>query len=423
MFTYFFRLLYLIYFFIKLYFKILTTRDYSQLSSIQVLGPVPIKLAQWISQKSNIFPKHICRHLRKLQNSVEAHPISWTKKLCKGIPIKITKINPKPIGCGSMAQVHKAKYKKKNIAIKVIHPNSRSLIETDIIIFKFLIECYQSLSGVSCLQVDAFFDSVVRQANFDQEAKNTIRLAKSFKSNQMIHFPKILYYNKDVIIQSYQEGLTFRQFYQKYGKHKALQARSTCLAAYMQMWLCQGFVHGDCHDGNILYRFKPHKKNWYSKRQLQPEVIFLDCGVTASVRQELSIGLLKILPAFSNQDIPTITKFIQGIALKPTNGERLNQEIKKEVTKLRQDAKTKGVFVSKQIKALLAVIRNSNTLIDSNIIIVLIGYTLIISKYEGENGFLFDRCTNLVRHNNNFIKCRATLLKLEKIRLKMRQKN
>ena len=108
--------------------------------------------------------------------------------------------------------------------------------------------------------------------------------------------------------------------------------------------------------------------------------------------------------------------------MKPTNGERLNQEIKIQVSKLRQDAKTKGVFVSKQIKALLAVIRNSNTLIDSNII-VLIGYTLIISKYEGKNGFLFDRCTNLVRHNNNFIKCRATLLKLEKIRLKMRQKN
>ena len=58
----------------------------------------------------------------------------------------------------------------------------------------------------------------------------------------MIHFPKILYYNKDVIIQSYQKGLTFRQFYQKYGKHQALQARSTCLAAYMQMWLCQGFT-------------------------------------------------------------------------------------------------------------------------------------------------------------------------------------
>jgi len=74
------------------------------------LGPVYIKLGQWLSSRADILPQPYLEELAKLQDSVPAAPFDQVKPIIEKdlgpIDEKFDKIDPNPIAGASLGQVY-----------------------------------------------------------------------------------------------------------------------------------------------------------------------------------------------------------------------------------------------------------------------------------------------------------------------------
>ena len=104
---------------------------------IEDLGPTFIKLGQIASSREDLIPKEYCKELSKLKSSVKEVDFSNTKKILekeynKDINQIFKKINEKPIGSASIAQVYEGYLLDgSKVAIKVKRENIDELMKLD----------------------------------------------------------------------------------------------------------------------------------------------------------------------------------------------------------------------------------------------------------------------------------------------------
>ena len=120
------------------------TWDYI-LYSIEVAGPTFIKLSQWASTRSDLFPQEFCLRFAKLQDATRGHSWSDTDKTLKEAfgenwtdKIELDE-SRRPIGSGCIAQVYHGKLLKpselkpagEEIAVKVVHPHIKEKVRAE----------------------------------------------------------------------------------------------------------------------------------------------------------------------------------------------------------------------------------------------------------------------------------------------------
>ncbi|OMJ28602.1 ABC1 family protein, partial [Smittium culicis] len=92
---------------------------------MSLAGPTFVKLSQWASTRTDIFPPQFCIEISKLQSDNKPHSFRFTKSVLESnLPGgNITQIfewiDPVPMGVGSIAQVHKAKLNKHTIDLVI----------------------------------------------------------------------------------------------------------------------------------------------------------------------------------------------------------------------------------------------------------------------------------------------------------------
>ena len=109
---------------------------------LEDLGPTYVKLGQIMSMRSDILPERYCKELARLRTDVKPMDFNtvWgilKKELHKEPNEIFQKINKEPIGCASIAQVHKAVLKdKKKVVLKIQRPNIKQIMEEDLTLLK-----------------------------------------------------------------------------------------------------------------------------------------------------------------------------------------------------------------------------------------------------------------------------------------------
>ncbi|OMJ23862.1 ABC1 family protein [Smittium culicis] len=94
---------------------------------MSLAGPTFVKLSQWASTRTDIFPPQFCIEISKLQSDNKPHSFRFTKSVLESnLPGgNITQIfewiDPVPMGVGSIAQVHKAKLNKHTIDLVIAY--------------------------------------------------------------------------------------------------------------------------------------------------------------------------------------------------------------------------------------------------------------------------------------------------------------
>jgi len=87
------------------------------------LGPVYIKLGQWLSSRADILPQPYLEELSKLQDDVPAASFDLVKPIIEKDIGPINKrfdfIDPKPISGASLGQVYRGKISGQEIIVKV----------------------------------------------------------------------------------------------------------------------------------------------------------------------------------------------------------------------------------------------------------------------------------------------------------------
>jgi aarF domain-containing kinase len=246
--------------------------------ALEHLGPLFIKLGQWVSCKTDTFPPKVCEEFANLQSKIKPHSIEFTNRVIqdasgKSIEEIFSAFDPVPIGVGSVAQVYKGVLCSTGdeVAVKVLHP----LVEKQILLDLAILESFGSILhrlpffnlqylGIP-QEIKTFHEMLLKQTDLRIEKKNLEKFKYNFKDEELLTIPTVLapdLNTNELLIESLEPGLTLHSFlingptaYDAYIAEKGVK----CLA---KMMLHDNFIHADLHSGNILVSFLKPIKSW-----------------------------------------------------------------------------------------------------------------------------------------------------------------
>ncbi len=234
---------------------------------LEQLGPAYIKLGQMLSTRPDLVGIEIAKELQKLRDEAPATPFDEMKALIEeelGRPLEeiFEHFDEIPLGSASLGQVYRAELKStgEEVAIKVLKPNSREIIESDVKIMKFLarrIDKYISLTRTYNLPaiISEFERSIFKEINFLEEAMNLQNLAKNFRGVNYIKIPDVYldYCTEKVITMELIHGVKLTDLIE--GDYPDIDKKRIAnygLKSYFKQIMIDGFFHADPHPGNLI---------------------------------------------------------------------------------------------------------------------------------------------------------------------------
>ncbi len=267
------------------------------------LGPSFIKLGQLMSTRADIFPAAYIEELRKLQDQVPAVSFSEIQQvieeeLKKPIGSIFRECDSESIAAASVSQVHSATlFTGEKVAVKVIRPGIRKIIEQDIRLMYYLSGIIENnfelgrIVGATNI-VKEFERTIFNELDMFIEAGNINRFAKNFQDSDEIHIPEV-YWNltsKSVLVMEFIEGVKMDQV-------EALRAAGIDpekialigLRSFSRQLMEFGFFHADPHPANTIV-------------MASGCVGIVDFGITGFLDDEMMRHVAHLLLGFAEHD-------------------------------------------------------------------------------------------------------------------------
>jgi ubiquinone biosynthesis protein len=246
------------------------------------LGPLFIKLGQVISTRPDLIPPKYAEALSHLQDRVP--PISFDR-LSASIPSHIrsaiTDIDPEPIGSGSIAQVHAAKYQNKAIVIKILRPNVQAQIKKDIKVLHLCARLLMlSMGPFRQLQLKQFVNefeySLKLEIDLRNECANLQTMKINFENDTRLYIPDVfpLLCDKHILCLEKINGVKISEVKTTCPTANLKELAETGVKIFFTQVLRDRFFHADMHPGNIFVNLnQPHS----------PQYVAIDFGIVGSL--------------------------------------------------------------------------------------------------------------------------------------------
>lgn len=297
---------------------------------LEDLGPTFIKLGQFASTRSDIFPQDIIKELEKLQENVPPFSsgdakLILEKELGNSVEELFNHFEEKPLAAASIGQVHRGILKTgENVAIKIQRPDIKTTINTDLEILDNIARLAESrLEWASRYQIrdiiDEFSKSLRKELDYTNEGRNAEKISKQFADNPHIRIPNIYwdYSTKQVLTMEFIKGIKLHdeEKLKEFDINNEVLAERIIKSMFQQVFI-DGFFHGDPHPGNIMTL--PGE-----------EVVYLDFGlvgfVTSTMKKHLSSFVIALMRQSTDGIIKTITKM--GVVPNDTDMKRLRTDV------------------------------------------------------------------------------------------------
>ncbi len=232
------------------------------------LGPTYIKLAQALSNRPDLLPDALIEELQKLQSEVSTLEYEVVEhiiehELGNDIENIFDEFYKKPLGSASIGQVHRARLKDgSNVVVKVQRPGVRKKVQTDLDILKILVRWGQQQlesQGVYGARdiIDAFERSLMKELDYNTEARFMEQFRSYYKKNQDFYVPKVYreLTTSKVLVQEFIRGakITDVEKLQKWGVDTPKLAEKG-IDIYLSQIFEHGYFHADPHPGNIIIK-------------------------------------------------------------------------------------------------------------------------------------------------------------------------
>ncbi|MFT4970274.1 MAG: ubiquinone biosynthesis protein [Chitinophagales bacterium] len=268
-------------------------------------GPSAIKIAQIMSNRSDILPEEFITELKKLQSEVKIFPFSTAKRILdEELPLPYEEIfeefDETPIGSASIGQVYKAKLRTgEEVVVKLRRPGVGKLLVQDLEIAKAILPHAKNMIEQNGLTYEAAEDSLlelekstVKELDYKNEARNIENFRKFYKKRKDFHVPRAYreYSTEKLLIIEYAGGCKITD--QKQLKEWGIDPRKVAERG-MDIYLTQifefGYFHADPHPGNIII-------------QEDGRICLIDFGMVGKLMQRDKMSFAQVFVSMSQGD-------------------------------------------------------------------------------------------------------------------------
>ena len=282
------------------------------------LGPSYIKFGQWLSSRSDILPQPYLEVLSTLQDDVPVAPFEKIKKTIENELGKIESVfesfNPEAFSGASLGQVYHAKYKGKDVVVKVARPDIEAVIGQDILIMKKLIPFATrfidpnlrfSIEGM----FSQFIETIYEEMDYLKEAENLLAIKNNLINEKKVIIPNLLpeITSKHIITTEYEPGIKITDI-ETLNKFSIDRQKLVVLIhhVFFKMLLRNNIFHSDPHPGNIRVR-------------KDGSIVLYDFGMVGKLDKETRLMLIRLYLGLIDKDpVRTVNVLMQLGTLEPT---------------------------------------------------------------------------------------------------------
>jgi ubiquinone biosynthesis protein len=265
-------------------------------SDLEALGPTFVKIGQALSTRPDMVPPAYLAALERMQDDVAPAPIGDIRAQVEdALEVRISKVftdfEDVPLGCASLAQVHRATLRDgRRVAVKVQRPGIVEQIRADL-------DSLASMAGRADRMTDLgrrvqfadwvheFRKTLLAELDYRVEAENLDRFNEHFERYPELYVPRPVWdlTKQKVLTMELVEGTKatditgVRRTEQKLG-----ELASVLMRGYLDQVFVHGEIHADPHPGNLLVTD-------------DGRIAMLDLGMVAHVPPRQRDRLLKLL--------------------------------------------------------------------------------------------------------------------------------
>ncbi|XP_001630201.2 aarF domain-containing protein kinase 1 [Nematostella vectensis] len=274
-------------------------------------GGVYIKGAQYISALDYLLPMEYVETMKVFHNEAPQSTIADIYRTLEedlGVsPDEVfSRFDVVPIGCASLAQVHKAMlHDGRTVAIKVQHRDVQEHVTVDIYTIELLSKAvaWAFPEFKFTWLVDETKRNLPLELDFTHEGKNAEKVAKIFNSCTFLKVPEVLWKwtSRRVLVMEFCEGgkvddIEFMQDHEIMSDEVSRKLGEL----YSEMIFVTGYVHCDPHPGNVLVRKDCNGS---------VEIVLLDHGLYNQLTDEFRVQYCKLWQSLIASDVEGIKKY------------------------------------------------------------------------------------------------------------------
>ncbi len=266
------------------------------------LGPVFIKLGQWLSSRPDLLPQPYLEEFSKLQDDVPPAGFKEVKgiigsELGKGIDELFDQFDTNCISGASLGQVYRARYKGRDVIVKVLRPNIHQVVERDLkaikVLLPYAIRFIDPNVAFSLESIFAqFVESIREEMDYTVEASNLKRIKRNLRDEPYVIIPDVIeeMSTSRVLTLEYIPGIKITDLTSLDSNNidrRRLVMRLHRL--FFKMLLKHDIFHADPHPGNIAV--KPDGR-----------IILYDFGMVGSLDYSTRMKLIRLYLALIEKD-------------------------------------------------------------------------------------------------------------------------
>ncbi|MDM0043701.1 ubiquinone biosynthesis regulatory protein kinase UbiB [Variovorax dokdonensis] len=285
--------------------------------ALERLGPIFVKFGQVLSTRRDLLPADIADELAWLQDRVPPFESQVARKTIERAfhrPVDqiFEQFDDVPVASASIAQVHFATLRKadgslREVAVKVLRPGMRDVIEKDLALMAMMAGWVESLSAdgkrLKPREVVSEFDKYLHdELDLVREAANAAQLRRNMSKLELVMIPEMFwdYCHPEVMVMERMKGVPIAQLdrLRAAGVDVPKLARDGVTIFFTQVFR-DGFFHADMHPGNIQVSLEPATFGRY---------IALDFGIIGTLTEVDKEYLAQNFAAFFRRDYKRVAE-------------------------------------------------------------------------------------------------------------------
>ncbi|MEG0185789.1 MAG: AarF/UbiB family protein [Stenotrophomonas sp.] len=265
-------------------------------TDLESLGPTFVKLGQMLSTRPDMVPVEFATALERMQEQVAPIPVERIyaiieQELGASVSKLFASFDPVPLGCASIAQVHRAQlHDGRDVAVKVQKPEVAAQLRSDLEVLRSFALAADHLTQVGRRVrlrdwLNEFAKTLMQELDYQAEAENLQRFGQHLKPFKPLWVPQPIwdYCSHRVLTMEMAHGVRVDMIPDV---RRTEQPMAPLAAALIRGYVDQIFVHGEIHAD-------PHPGNL----RVTPEgrLAIFDLGMVAHMPPRLRERLLKLL--------------------------------------------------------------------------------------------------------------------------------